>query len=405
MRIVVAPDKFKGSLEAPDVAAALEAGIRSVDPAAEVLRLPVADGGEGTLEAALGAGFAPWPVTVTGPVGQPVEAEFALRDRTAVVEMALASGLAALPVDEHGEPVLDAGGATSRGTGELVRAALDAGAARVVLGIGGSACTDGGAGLLQALGARLLDAAGEELGRGGAALARLDRVDLTRLDPRLDSTEFVLAADVDHPLLGERGAAAVFGPQKGAGPEQVRALDAALTVFRDRLADALGETALHAAEAPGAGAAGGVGYAALAVLGARRRPGVEVVLEFVGLAGQLAGADLVVTGEGSLDEQSLGGKTPLGVLDTARTAGVPAVAVCGRTTLEPRVLREAGFLRTYALTELEPDPRTCMREAARLLESVGARLARDLPGLLGAAQPPLTDPAPGAVTPDPGGRA
>ncbi len=399
MRVVVAPDKFKGSLEAPDVATALEAGIRSVDPSAEVLRLPVADGGEGTLEAALGAGFTPWPVTVTGPVGQPVEAEFALRDRTAVVEMALASGLAALPVDEHGEPVLDAGGATSRGTGELVRAALDAGAARVVLGVGGSACTDGGAGLLQALGARLLDAAGEELGRGGAALDRLDRVDLTGLDARLGRTEFVLAADVDHPLLGEHGAAAVFGPQKGAGPEQVHALDAALTVLRDRLADALGETALHAAEAPGAGAAGGVGYAALAVLGARRRPGVEVVLEFVGLAEQLAGADLVVTGEGSLDEQSLGGKTPLGVLETARTAGVPAVAVCGRTTLEPRVLREAGFLRTYALTELEPDPRTCMREAARLLESVGARLAHDLPGLLGAAQTPLTGPAPGAGTP------
>jgi glycerate kinase len=399
MRVVVAPDKFKGSLEAPDVATALEAGIRSVDPSAEVLRLPVADGGEGTLEAALGAGFTPWPVTVTGPVGQPVEAEFALRDRTAVVEMALASGLAALPVDEHGEPALDAGGATSRGTGELVRAALDAGAARVVLGVGGSACTDGGAGLLQALGARLLDAAGEELGRGGAALDRLDRVDLTGLDARLGRTEFVLAADVDHPLLGEHGAAAVFGPQKGAGPEQVHALDAALTVLRDRLADALGETALHAAEAPGAGAAGGVGYAALAVLGARRRPGVEVVLEFVGLAEQLAGADLVVTGEGSLDEQSLGGKTPLGVLETARTAGVPAVAVCGRTTLEPRVLREAGFLRTYALTELEPDPRTCMREAARLLESVGARLAHDLPGLLGAAQTPLTGPAPGAGTP------
>ncbi|GEO96127.1 glycerate kinase [Kocuria turfanensis] len=386
MRIVVAPDKFKGSLEAPDVAAALEEGIRSVDPSAEVVRLPVADGGEGTLEAALGAGFVPSPVTVTGPVGEPVEAEFALRDRTAVVEMALASGLAALPVDENGQPVLDAGGATSRGTGELVRAALDAGAERVVLGVGGSACTDGGAGLLQALGARLLDAAGEELGRGGAALAGLARVDLTDLDPRLAGTEFVLAADVDHPLLGERGAAAVFGPQKGADPDQVRALDAALTVLRDRLADALGHSAARAAEAPGAGAAGGVGFAALAVLGARRRPGVAVVLEFVGLADRLAGADLVVTGEGSLDEQSLGGKTPLGVLETARSAGVPAVAVCGRTTLEPRVLREAGFRRTYALTELEPDPRTCMREARRLLEQVGARLARDLPDLLAGTQ-------------------
>lgn len=401
MRIVVAPDKFKGSLEAPDVAAALEEGIHSVDPTAEVVRLPVADGGEGTLEAALGAGFVPSPVTVTGPVGEPVEAEFALRDRTAVVEMALASGLAALPVDETGQPVLDAGGATSRGTGELVRAALDAGAERVVLGVGGSACTDGGAGLLQALGARLLDAAGEELGRGGTALAGLSRVDLTDLDPRLAGTEFVLAADVDHPLLGERGAAAVFGPQKGADPDQVRALDAALTVLRDRLADALGDGAARAAEAPGAGAAGGVGFAALAVLGARRRPGVAVVLEFVGLADRLAGADLVVTGEGSLDEQSLGGKTPLGVLETARSAGVPAVAVCGRTTLEPRVLHEAGFRRTYALTDFEPDPRTCMREARRLLEQVGARLADDLPDLLAGTQPDLTDPAAGADADDP----
>lgn len=397
MRVVVAPDKFKGSLEAPDVAAALEAGIRSVEPAAEVVRLPVADGGEGTLEAALGAGFTAWPVTVTGPVGQPVEAAFALRDRTAVVEMALASGLAALPVDGHGEPALDAGGATSRGTGELVRAALDAGAEHVVLGIGGSACTDGGAGLLQALGARLLDAAGEELDRGGAALARLDRVDLAGLDPRLERTGFVLAADVDHPLLGERGAAAVFGPQKGAGPQQVRELDAALTVLRDRLGDALGGTARDAADAPGAGAAGGVGFAALAVLGARRRPGVAVVLEFVGLADRLAGADLVVTGEGSLDEQSLGGKTPLGVLDTARAAGVPAVAVCGRTTLTEPVLREAGFLRTYALTDLEPDPRTCMREAGRLLEEVGARLARELPHLLPAPGTGAGLPTPAAA--------
>jgi glycerate kinase len=388
VRIVVAPDKFKGSLEAPDVAARLGAGIRSVDPAAEVVAVPVADGGEGTLEAAVGAGFTPCPATVTGPAGAPVEAAFALRGRTAVVEMALASGLAALPVGEDGDPVLDATGATSRGTGELVRAALDAGADRVVIGVGGSACTDGGAGLLQGLGARLLDAEDRELGHGGGTLARLARVDLSGLDPRLAATEVVLAADVDHPLLGERGAAAVFGPQKGATPAQVAELDAALAVLRDRLADALGPGARRAAEAPGAGAAGGVGYAALAVLGARRRPGVDVVLEFVRLRERLAGADLVVTGEGSLDEQSLGGKTPVGVLAAARAAGVPAVAVCGRTTLEPRVLHDAGFARSYALTDLEPDARTCMLEAGRLLEQVGAQLARDLPALLGGAGTP-----------------
>ncbi|MFE7629727.1 glycerate kinase [Kocuria sp. NPDC057446] len=387
MRIVVAPDKFKGSLEATDVVEHLAAGIRSVEPSATVVAVPVADGGEGTLDAAVGAGFAPCSTTVTGPVGNPVDAGFALLDRTAVVEMALASGLAALPVDEHGDPVLDAGGATSRGTGELVRAALDAGATRIVLGVGGSACTDGGAGLLQGLGARLLDDEGAELGLGGAELARLARVDLTELDPRVRDAQFVLAADVDNPLTGANGAASVFGPQKGADPDLVAALDAALTVFRDRLGDALGPDVLAAAEAPGAGAAGGVGFAALAVLGAQRRPGIDVVLEFVGLADRMTGTDLVVTGEGSLDEQSLGGKTPMGVAATAHAAGVPVVAVCGRTTLDEETRRAAGFVRTFALTELEPDPRVCMREAGRLLEQVGARLARELPDLLTGTRP------------------
>ncbi|MFI7495965.1 glycerate kinase [Kocuria sp. M4R2S49] len=382
MRIVVAPDKFKGSLEASGVAEALAAGITAVDPAAEVLTLPVADGGEGTLEAALGAGFFPWPLTVTGPTGEPAPAEFAVRGPTAVVEMALASGLAALPVDTDGDPVLDAAGATSLGTGEMIRAALDASATRVVLGVGGSACTDGGAGLLVGLGARLLDDQGEELPRGGAALARLDRVDLSGLDPRACSAEFVLAADVDNPLIGPRGAAAVFGPQKGASSELVAELDAALEVFRDRLAETLGPVVLEAAQAPGAGAAGGVGFAALAVLGATRRPGIEVVLEFVGLADRVVGADLVVTGEGSFDEQSLGGKTPMGVAAVARAAGVPVVAVCGRTTLGEQVRQDAGFVRTYALADLELDPQVSMREAERLLEQVGAQLARDLPDLL-----------------------
>ncbi|ALU39199.1 glycerate kinase [Kocuria flava] len=392
MRVVVAPDKFKGSLEAADVVEHLAAGLRAVDPSVEVVAVPVADGGEGTLDAAVGAGFTACPATVTGPVGEPVETEYAVRGRTAVVEMAQASGLVALPTVGHGEPVPDAGGATSRGTGELVRAALDAGARTVVLGVGGSACTDGGAGLLQGLGARLLDDAGQELGRGGAALSRLARVDLSGLDPRVRGARFVLAADVDNPLTGPRGAAAVFGPQKGADPDTVERLDAALAVFRDRLAEALGPDVLEAAAAPGAGAAGGVGFAALAVLGAVRRPGIDVVLELTGLAGRVAGADLVVTGEGSLDEQSLGGKTPLGVAAAAHAAGVPVVAVCGRTTLAPEVLRGAGFARTWALADLEPDPRVSMREAGRLLEQVGADLAREMPGLVHGTTP--AHPAP-----------
>lgn len=382
MRIVVAPDKFKGSLDATEVVENLSVGIKSVKPYATVVAVPVADGGEGTLEAAVGAGFAPVSMYVTGPMGDAVEASFALLEETAVIEMALASGIAALPVDRDGTPILDAGRTTSRGTGELIRGALEAGATRVILGVGGSACTDGGAGMLQGLGARLLDQDGNDLDNGGSSLTRLARVDLTGLEPLLRTAEFVLAADVDNPLTGPEGAAAVFGPQKGASPELVSVLDSGLTIFRDRLVESIGPAALDAATAPGAGAAGGVGFAALAVLAAKRRPGIDVVLEFVGLAELIAGAALVITGEGSLDEQSLGGKTPLGVARSAHAARVPVVAVCGRTTLKPGILRQAGFLRTYTLSELEPDPRLSMQDAARLLQRVGASIAEELSVLL-----------------------
>ena len=288
--------------------------------------------------------------------------------------MSLASGLAVLPIQD-GRPVLAPRTATSRGTGELVAAALDAGCTRVLLGVGGSATTDGGAGMLAALGLRLLDLDGRDLPPGGAALAGLHRVDASQLHPRIRDAEFVLAADVDNPLLGPRGAAAVFGPQKGASKQDVSDLDAALAVFRDRLADALGEPARQAADAPGAGAAGGVGYAALAVLGAERRPGIDVVLDLVGLDVAVAGADLLLTGEGSLDEQSLGGKTPLGVLHVGRRHGVPVVAVCGRTTLDSATLREAGFTAVHELRALAADPETSMRGAPRLLREVGRRIA------------------------------
>lgn len=373
MRIVVAPDKFKGSVTAREAAAHLAAGIRDASPDADVVELPVADGGEGTLDAALEAGFTRQDLTVTGPAGDPVAAAWARRGDEAVVEMALASGLAALP-HHDGEPVLQARTATSQGTGELIAAALDAGCTRVVLGVGGSATTDGGAGMLTALGLRLLDEHGEPLLRGGAALAHLRTVDASRLHPRVREAQFVLAADVDNPLTGPRGAAAVFGPQKGASPQDVTELDAALGTFRDRLTVALGEPARAAADAPGAGAAGGVGYAALAVLGAERRPGVDVVLDLVDLDAAVAGADLLVTGEGSLDEQSLGGKTPLGVLRVGRRHGVPVIAVCGRTTLSPEALAEAGFAAVHELRALAPDTNTSMREAPRLLREVGHRL-------------------------------
>lgn len=372
MRIVIAPDKFKGSLDAAGVARAVADGIRAVRPDAEVALVPVADGGEGTLDAALGAGFARRTTVVTGPTGDPVTADWGLRGDEAVIEMALASGLGVLPGG-----VRDARGATSRGTGELIAAALDAGARRIVLGVGGSAGTDGGAGMLQALGLRLLDGAGAVLPGGGAALARLVTVDASAVDPRLAEASIILATDVDNPLLGPNGAAAVFGPQKGATPADVAELDAALEHYAALIADAFG--AAGAAAASGAGAAGGAGFAAVAALGAERRSGIDVVLDFTGLRERLAGADLVVTGEGSIDEQSLGGKTPVGVAIAAAEASVPVIAVCGRSGLDDERLRAAGFARTYAIAAREPDPEVSMRDAARLLREIGAELAASLP--------------------------
>ncbi|MET4062106.1 glycerate kinase [Arthrobacter sp. UYP6] len=369
MRIVIAPDKFKGSLSASQVAFHLGRGIHAVLPDAEIVAVPVADGGEGTLDAAVGAGYERAAVAVSGPTGEPLTSAFARRGHQAVVEMAAASGLDVLPGG-----VFDAGGATSFGTGELIRAALDAGCTEIVLGVGGSACTDGGAGLLQALGAVFTDDDGASLPRGGLALAHVSRIDLTGLDPRLGETRLVLAGDVDNPLLGARGAAAVFAPQKGASAAVVGELDAALRRYVEVLAQTAGDQVWTAAEAPGAGAAGGVGFAALALLGAKRRPGIDVVLELTGLADHIRSADLVITGEGSLDEQSLGGKTPLGVARQAAAHGVPVVAVCGRTTLTNSALAAAGFLQTYALTEIERDTTICMTNAGPLLEQLGQSL-------------------------------
>jgi glycerate kinase len=381
MRIVIAPDKFKGSLSAPDVCRHLEKGLqRGAGGNLEVVRIPVADGGEGTVDAAVGSGFTRRTAMVSGPTGQPAEADFAVRGHEAVIEMAAASGLALVPgVASGGRPdSASATSATSLGTGQLIRAALDAGCRRIVLGVGGSANTDGGAGLLQGLGARFLDSRNNELPPGGAALANLHSIDFTHFEPRLVETRFVLASDVDNPLLGAQGAAAVFGPQKGATPQDVDMLDAALARFVEVLAREIGFRAIKAAEAPGAGAAGGVGYAAIAVLAATRRPGIDVVLEFTELEQRLAGADLVITGEGSLDEQSLLGKTPMGVARAAAARGVPVVAVCGRTTLTPEQQQDSGFRQVYPLTVLEPKVDVCIAEAGSLLEQLGTNILQEL---------------------------
>lgn len=373
MRILIASDKFKGSATGSEVAAALADGIREIIPDAVVDAAPVADGGEGTVDAAVASGFTPVTVSVTGPTGRPVDATFALRDGQAIIEMAAASGLDVLPDGEK-----DALGATSRGTGELIAAALDRGATSIVLGVGGSACTDGGAGMLQALGVALRTE-DRPVRPGGAGLVELVSADATGLDPRLAAVSVVLAADVDNPLLGERGAAAVFAPQKGASADDVAVLEAGLSRLAE-LVDAL-PGVRASASAPGAGAAGGVGYAALAVLGAVREPGIDVIQRLIGLEARIADADLVITGEGSLDDQSLGGKTPLGVSAAAARAGKPVVAVCGRTTLDAAQAASAGFAQVYALSDIEPEPAKSMANAVPLLREVGRTIAADLPAL------------------------
>ncbi|HEX7163825.1 MAG TPA: glycerate kinase [Trebonia sp.] len=370
-RVVVAPDKFKGSLTAAEVAAGVAAGLARGGFAGEIEALPVADGGDGTVAAAVSAGFRRVELGVRGPVGKNVTASYALRDDTAVIEAAQACGLILLPPGSLA-PLT----ATSRGVGELILTASRMGAKRIVLGVGGVATTDGGAGLVQALGARLVDDKRRELPPGGAALARLAALDLARLRD-LSGVEFLLASDVDNPLLGPHGAAAVYGPQKGASPEEVRLLEAGLRRWADVAEAATG--ALPVRDSPGAGAAGGIGFAALLFLGARMRPGIELLLELVSFGSRIDGARLVITGEGSLDAQTLHGKAPAGVARAAAAhdPAVPVVAVAGRCTLTPDELRTAGIARAYALSDIESDLDRCMADAGPLLERLAERIAAD----------------------------
>lgn len=376
MHVLLAPDKFKGSLRASEVAAAVATGLRAAAPRIETVIVPVADGGDGTLDAAVAAGYRHVPVRVTGPTGDPVDTGYAVRNGVAVAELADACGLNRMPAG-HLAPLT----ASSTGFGQVVAAALDAGCDRIVLGVGGSASTDGGAGMMTALGARLLDAAGHVLPAGGAALEHLDRVDLSGLHPSVGRTQFVLASDVDNPLLGSTGAAAVYGPQKGATPDDVARLDGALRRWSVGLARVMsvppGPSGHPAADLAGAGAAGGVGFAALAVLEAEARPGIDLLLELTGFYEQLPEATLVITGEGSLDSQTLHGKAPAGVAVAAHRAGVPVIAVAGRNLLRPDELADAGIGAVYALLDIEPDSAVCMIDAARLLQTLGSRIAHD----------------------------
>jgi glycerate kinase len=368
--IVIAPDKFKGTLSASEVAAHVAAGLAAARPGTETVTTPVADGGDGTVDAAVAAGYRRVEFGVRGPTGRPVTAAFALLDGAAVIEAAQACGLARLPGNERA-PLT----ATSRGVGELIIAATRMGAKKVVLGLGGTATTDGGAGLIQALGGRLLSARDQELPPGGGALAGLERLDLAKLRD-LSGVEFLLASDVDNPLLGPSGAAAVYGPQKGASAEDVAVLEAGLQKWADIAEPAVGRTAR---ELPGAGAAGGLGFAAQLFLDARMRAGIELLLEMTAFADHLDGARLVITGEGSLDAQTLHGKAPAGVARAARAhdPDVPVIAVAGVSTLTAAQLEAAGISAAYALTDIEPDVATCRAEAGPILERLAARIAAD----------------------------
>jgi glycerate kinase len=367
--VVLAPDKFKGCLSATEAVAAMLRGLRRVaGDGLDVRAVPMADGGEGTVEAFLATGARRVVRTVRGPLGEPVEAVFALDGARAILEMAAASGLA-LVAPERRDPLR----ASSYGTGELIAAALDAGASRIVVGIGGSATNDGGAGVLQALGARLLDAAGRELEPGALPLRGLARIELASLDPRLQTARLEVAADVDNPLLGPRGASAIFGPQKGVAPHEIALLDAALARFADVAADVLGR---DERETPGAGAAGGLGFGLRAFFGAVLRPGVELVAELRDLPAALRDAAWCFTGEGSIDVQTLGGKTVAGVARLARAAGARTLAFGGRVEPAAEEALAAEGVVAFPIGDGPVPLEEALRRAAPLLERAAARAAR-----------------------------
>ncbi|MEQ1976871.1 glycerate kinase [Xenorhabdus sp. SGI240] len=344
MKIVIAPDSFKESLSALQVAQAIERGFKEIYPQADYIKLPMADGGEGTVESLVAAtGGKRIACTVTDPLGQPVEAFWGLLGdgKTAVIEMAAASGLHLVPMEQR-NPLIT----TSYGTGELILAALEQGIHKLILGIGGSATNDGGAGMMQALGANLLDGDSRILPFGGAALIRLERIDLTNLDPRLRQIELTVACDVNNPLCGEQGASAVFGPQKGATPEMVKSLDSALRHYGMKIESLTGKRVIAAA---GAGAAGGMGASLLGCLGARLQPGIEIVIETLQLEDVIQGADLVITGEGRLDSQTLYGKTPIGVACVAKKFGIPTIALVGGMSRDYHVVHQHGLDAVFSI--------------------------------------------------------
>jgi glycerate kinase len=375
MLIVIAPDSFKESLSAAEVVACVWEGFESVFPDIVCVGIPIADGGEGTVDAMIVR------QVVTGPLGRPVEAFFGVTGdgRTAVIEMAAAAGLALVPMSER-NPSL----ATTFGVGELIRAALDEGVDKLIVGLGGSATNDGGAGMIQALGGRLLDGDECDLPFGGGRLDRLRRIDLSSLDARLASVELDVACDVDNPLVGPDGASATFGPQKGATADMVERLDANLRHYASVIERDLG---VAIADLPGAGAAGGLGGALFAVCGARLRPGVDIVNEAVGLDAWVARADLVITGEGRMDGQSIRGKAPIGVARIAKAHGKPVIGIAGSLGPGVELLAAHGVDAVFSVLSRPCTVEDALADAAANLRATSRNVASAVRvgGLLDAA--------------------
>lgn len=373
MKVLVAPDSFKGSLAALKVATAIEEGIRRVFPQAEVRKVPMADGGEGTVQSLIDATGGKFiRKEVIGPLGEKVMAFYGILGdkRTAVVEMAAASGLPLVPPEER-----DPSKTTTYGTGELIVDALGKGCRDFIVGIGGSATTDGGAGMAQALGAELLDREGREIGFGGEKLRKLDRINISNLDARIGESTVTVASDVDNPLCGEKGAAHVYGPQKGASPEMAEELEEALEHFAKILKRDLGR---DVRDVPGAGAAGGLGAGLIAFLGAELRPGIDIVMETVQLEKKLKDVDLVITGEGKMDEQTIYGKTPFGVAKLAKKYKKPVMGICGTLGEGGEILYQHGFDVILANLKAPMSLEKAMKETRRLTVETTERAMRIL---------------------------
>jgi glycerate kinase len=371
VRVVIAPDSFKGSLSAAEVGEAIQRGVKRVEPEAETVLLPLSDGGEGLVESLVEASGGTYhEFQVTGPLGAPVWAKLGLLGdgQTGVIEMAQASGLTLVPPDKRNPLVT-----TTYGTGELIGRALDLGCNHLVIGIGGSATNDGGMGMAQALGVRFLDGEGKELGSGGGELARLASIDVSGLDPRLAAVTIEVACDVDNPLTGPTGASHIYGPQKGATPEMVAQLDAALGNYAEVIRKDLGR---DVETVPGAGAAGGLGAGLMALLGGKLVSGIQLVLKVLRFEEQVQGADLVFTGEGKFDAQSAFGKVPVGVGRICRGLGVPVVVLAGTVTLDSDVLHGEGITASFSVLNQPLSLEEAMAQTAELVEFQAAQVMR-----------------------------